>query len=97
MRERAVSFVRDGGQRHEACRLFKIDPKTLYNWLSSSDLRAKSHSLRHRKVCPRQLAEHVKAYPDALLRERAKHFGVYPNAIAYRLKQLQVSKKNDEV
>lgn len=36
---------------------------------------------RHRKVDKTMLARHVQENPDALLRERAAHFGISINAI----------------
>ena len=42
-----------------------------------------------------ELAEHVRAHPDMLLRERAAHFGVRVNAIWVALKRLRIAKKNE--
>jgi transposase len=46
-----------------------------------------------RKLDKAALAAHVRDYPDALLRERAAHFGVHINAIWTALKKLKVTKK----
>ena len=96
-RERVVRFVAEGGRKSEALRVFGINHQTLYNWLKAEDLRPKRHGPRHRKLDRVALAAHVRDYPDALLRERAVHFGVRINAIWYALKQMKVSKKNDEI
>ena len=95
LRSRAVKYVEDGGQKTEACRLFNIDRKTLYNWLNADDLQPKPHGPRRRKLDKEALRQHVRDYPDALLRERAAHFGVHINAIWVALKQMNVVKKND--
>lgn len=97
MRERAVGYVRDGGLRSEACRLFKIDRKTLYHWLSRDDLRPKRHGSRRRKLDMTALAAHVRTHPDAYLRERAARFGVSEVAIFKALRRLDIRKKNDEI
>ncbi len=39
----------------------------------------------------------VRDFPDALLRERAAHFGVTINAIWVALKKLAITKKNDQI
>lgn len=97
LRERAVRYVNEGGSKTEAARLFKIDPKTLYNWLRAKDLSPKRHGKRTRKLNKQALAAHIRDYPDAYLRERAATFGVSHQAIWHALKQLKVVKKNDEI
>jgi transposase len=95
LRERAISFVKQGGNKAEAARIFGIKRQTLYNWLGSQDLHPKQHGTRRRKLDKAALAAHVRDYPDALLRERAAHFGVRVNAIWVALRQLNIHKKND--
>jgi hypothetical protein len=97
LRERTVGFVRDGGLRSEACLLYKIDRKTLYHWLSAADLRPKCCGPRRRKLDKVALAAHVRDNADALLRERAAHFGVSGVALWKALRQRKISKKNDAV
>lgn len=97
LRERAVQYVQGGGLRSEACRLYSIDRKTLYHWLRAQDLRPKTCGPRRRKLDKTALAAHVRQYPDALLRERAAHFGVRINAIWVALRQLDIRKKNDAI
>lgn len=95
LRERAVSYVRSGGSQAEASRIFGVTARCLYNWLKRDDLRPKAHGTRRRKLDKSALAAHVRAYPDALLRERAEHFGVQVNAVWVALRQLDIRKKND--
>ena len=95
MRERAVSYVRSGGQAKEASRLYKVARSTLYRWLNATDLQPKPAKVRKRKLDKEDLRAHVRDNPDALLRERAKHFGVHINAIWVALRQMQIVKKND--
>jgi len=97
LRERAISYVNQGGSKAEAARLFKINRQTLYNWLHAVDLTPKACGPRRRKLDKEKLAAHVRDYPDALLRERSVHFGVHVNAIWVALRQLNIRKKNDTV
>lgn len=95
LRERAVSFVRCGGSRAQASALFQVGRTTLYRWLKAPDLHPKPALERRRKLDKAALAAHVRDFPDALLKERAAHFGVHINAIWVALKRLKVTKKND--
>lgn len=95
IRQRAVFQVAEGMARADVCRLFKIAPKTLYNWLHAKDLQSKPARTRRRKIDKQALIAHVRDYPDALLRERAEKFDVDPSAIHYALRKMKIVKKND--
>lgn len=97
LRERAIGFVHQGGTKAEAARIFGINRQTLYNWFAAKDLHPKKCGPRRRKLDKAALAAHVRAYPDALLRERAEHFGVRTNAVWVALQQMNIHKKNDAV
>ncbi len=95
LRERAVSYVRGGGSRTQAAAPFRVGRTTLYRWLNATDLQPKPALERRRKLDKSALVAHVRDFPDALLKERAAHFGVHINAIWTALKKLKVTKKND--
>lgn len=97
LRERVVGYVRDGGSRAKASELFKVGRTTLYRWLNSPDLHPRPAKERRRKLDKAALAAHVRDYPDALLKERAAHFGVCINSIWVAIKKLKITKKNDAI
>jgi transposase len=93
-RQRAVSFIEEGGSQKDAMRIFKISHNTIYRWCNSEDLRPKKHGSRVRKIDPDALMRHVKEHSDAKLSERAAYFGVHTNAIWYQLQKMKLTKKN---
>ena len=93
LRERVVNHVRSGGSKAEAARRYGVSRQTVYNWLVRDDLSPKAHGLRCRKLDKAALSRHVEEYPDALLRERAAHFGVRTNAIWVAMRNLGFIKK----
>ena|ERR1700683_5173448 len=94
-RKRVVAYVKQGGSKVEASRIFGIERRTLYHWLSAKDLSAHPAKTRQRKLDKAVLAAHVRDYPDWVLRERAEHFGVHINSIWSALQKLRITKKND--
>ena len=97
LRKRVVCYVRSGGLQTEASRLFSVSTKTIQRWLAREDLRPSPAKTRQRKLDKKALAQHVRDYPDALLRERAAHFGVHINAIWVALRKMNIVKKNDAI
>ena len=97
LRQKVIKFVTDGGSKTEACRVFSVDRKTIYNWLDSSSLTPKKHSPRTRKINKSELIQFVKDNNDMILREYAEHFGVHINAIWSAFRSLGIRKKNDEI
>ena len=95
LRQRAVAFMESGGSQVEASRLFGVTTRTLYNWIHRDNLKPAAHGERQRKLDKTALRAHVRDYPDALLKERAAHFGVDPAAVCRMLKKMGIVKKND--
>jgi transposase len=93
LRERVLSCIEEGSSHAEAARLFKVTTRTIYNWSRRKDLAPKAHGCRRRKIDKEALKRHVRDYPDALLRERAAHFGVHVNAIWTALRKQKIVKK----
>lgn len=93
LRERVLSYIKEGGSHAVAARLFKVTPRTIYNWHQRQSLEPKKHGFRRRKLDKKLLAQHVRDYPDALLRERAAYFGVRVNSVWVAKRALRIVKK----
>lgn len=94
-RQRVITFVKEGGSKLEAARLFKVHPDTIYEWLKrGDDLSPRPAKTRDRKIKKEELKRHVREHPDALLRERAVAFRVSPQAVSSALKSMRIVKKN---
>jgi len=93
LRKRVVNFVRSGGTKAQAAKIFSVNRATVYDWLGRADLAPKVHGPRRGKLNKSDLYQHVMDHPDALLRERAAHFGVHINAIWVALRKMGLRKK----
>lgn len=93
-RRAALSFIKEGGSKVEAARIFKVSRATLYRWLKLDDIAPKAPpKFRHRKIDKQVLRAHVKAHPHMYLRERAAVFGVHLSSMGHALKGLKAVKK----
>ncbi len=98
LRKIVVGFVNGGGSKAEASRRFGISLWCVNDWCKRDNLAPAPHPLRHRKLDKEVLHRHVQLYPDALLRERAGHFGVHINAIWYSMRKMKLThKKSDAI
>ncbi len=97
LRERVVSYVRSGGSKAKAADRFSVSRQTVYNWMSRAHLSPKQHGPRRRKIDKAALVRHIQEHPDALLRERATHFGVSTNAIWELMRRLGFVKKRASI
>lgn len=93
----AISYIKNGGSRAEAAKLFNISCNTIYRWLKLDDLTPNAPlKTRHRKIDKAALQRHVRDNPDMFLHERAVIFGVHPSAISYSLKRMKIVKKKSD-
>ncbi|MEI2769441.1 MAG: IS630 transposase-related protein [Candidatus Competibacter sp.] len=84
----------NSGGTSEAGRRFEVSLWCVRNWLAREDLQPRQRGVpRRRKLDKAALRAHVRAYPEALLRERAAHFGVCYNAVWRALKTLKITPK----
>ena len=96
LRERIVAYVKTGGAKTEAARLFKVCRKTVYNYLEADrrgTLAPKTSWGKWRKLDPEKLRAQVKEQPDATLEELGTHFKVSTHAVWKRLRQLGITLK----
>ncbi len=93
LRERVVKYVRGGGSKAEAARRYEVSEATVYVWLKRENLEPTVVTRRKRKIDWQALETHVRQYPEATLKDRAKLFGVNASAIWYALKELQITRK----
>jgi len=94
LRERVVSYVRGGGRKTSAVKLFGVGRDTIYRWLSTEDLRPKAYERKKaRKLDLEALRRHVVAHPQMMAKDRASHFGVHPTSIIRALRRLRITRK----
>jgi len=98
LRKRVVEFVQNGGSKAEASRRYQVSLWCVNDWYKRDDLTPQLQERRKRKLDWSALDRHIKEYPDALIRERAQHFGVHNNAIWYANCQMKLTrKKNSQI
>ena len=98
LKGRVLKHVNSGGNQVEACRLYGVDRKTIYNWVKNPILTTvKVRRSRNGKLDKALLSAHVRDFPDALLRERALHFKVSASGIWRSLQRMNIVKKNDQI
>lgn len=95
LRQRVVAFVNKGGAKAEAARRFSVSEGSVHNWLKRDDLAPTKVERRRRKLDWKALEQHIKDKPGAKLKDRAEHFGVYPSAIWYAQKQMNITRKKN--
>jgi transposase len=97
LREAAISYIKNGGSKIDASRLFGFSRNTLYRWLNAEDLAPKKAGFRNRKIDKVALKKHTEEHPDLFLHERAEAFGVHTSSISRALKTLKIVKKRARV
>jgi transposase len=100
LRERAVGYVVDGGDRDAACRIFRIGLSTLQRWLkqnkTTGNLLPKPLGSRPWKLDHLAIVKHVKINDDSTLQEIAEHFKTGKSAIDYILNKHGVTRKKND-
>lgn len=91
-RKAAIEFKQGGHTFKELKEVFKITPRTYYQWIkkweTSGSTRVKTKHTRKRKIDPDALRRAVEEKPDIYLRELSQKFNCSIPAVHYRLVQL---------
>lgn len=95
LRERVLNYVRQGGKKSDAVRLFGIGRNTIFRWLRQpADHRPGTPGPKASyKFDQEALRRGVDAHPERLQREWAVIFGVGKNAISLAFKRLGIVRK----
>lgn len=93
LRERVVTFVRDGGSKSEASRRFGVSRWCVYEWLERETLTPDKQGCPGAwKLDMDALKAHVEQYPDAYQYERGEALGVSRHVVLHGLKRLGIKK-----
>lgn len=99
LRERAVEYVLSGGDRGEACRIFKVAYRTLSGWLrqfkQTGSLHPRPMGSRPWKLDHDMVVAYVKENKDSTLQEIATHFGTAISVIDYVLRKYRITRKKN--
>ncbi len=95
LKTRIINYVEKGGSVAKAARIFQVGRASIYRWLGSEDLETKKVKRRKRKLDWEALEKEVQINPEVRLIDRAKQFGVRPNAISYALKKMKITRKKN--
>lgn len=99
LRERAVSYIHEGGSRTDAVRIFKISYRTLSAWLrqlkEEGNLSPKPKGSRPWKLDHEAVVQYVKGHNDSTLEEVASHFDTCVSVIDYILRKHKVTRKKN--
>ena len=97
IRARVVRFVRSGGSKAEAARIYEIGRSQVYRWMRLGDnlSAAKTGPKKAHKVDMAALDRLINDRPDAQLKELAAELGVGLSTVHYGLKRLNYSRKKN--
>ena len=96
LRQRVRLYVANGGTKAGASALFRVSRQSVYTWLKDDRPARKPGRVKPDKLDERALKAHIEAYPDAILRERAAHFGMSINGIWLGMRRLGYRKKKSD-
>ena len=98
LRERVLRYIEQGHLQEEACKVFNVSRKTIYNWIreqrTTGDLslhRAKSYQTT--KFRAQDLKAYIALHEDAHLDEIAQAFKASKSGAYRALKRLNITRK----
>jgi len=96
LRQSALNYILNGGNRLEASKIFRVTVPTLANWLSrqkQQDLAPKMKGSKSSKINNEKLKKYIEDHPDSYLREIAVVFNTTLQAVFYACKRLNITLK----
>ena len=99
LRERVVDYIKSGGSRKDACRIFNVSLRTLSNWLKRlrdtgnvlpSKLGSRPWKLDHDEVI-----KYIDPNPESTLKSIASHFDTTSSTIFYICKKYKYTRKKN--
>jgi len=96
LREKALNYIANVGNRKEASRIFGVSVSALANWLSRQkrhDLAPKMNGSKPSKIDNDKLKKYIQDHPDSYLREIAAVFNTTVQAVFYACKRIKVTLK----
>lgn len=100
LRQRAVAYVLEGGEKQLACHIFQIGRDTLYRWIrqyqTEGNLAPKPRGkYASRKLDDALVAQYIADHPDATLQELGAVFAVSAVAIWKACRRLHLTRKKN--
>lgn len=91
----AIAYKQNGHTFKELKEVFKITPRTYYQWVEKMEkgTDVKLKQTRKRKIDPDELKKAIEEKPDAYLRELSKLFNCSTTAVHNRLVSLGITYK----
>jgi len=99
LRERVVAFVRNGGSKTQATKVFKVSRGTVYDWLSLPEDKLEPEKTGPKgswKLDCEALKKSVAEKPDAYLEELAQERGVHISTVWYGLEKMKITRKKND-
>lgn len=98
LRRRVVKYVRQGGSKASAARVFSVNRGCVYAWLGmekEGQARRKPGPKAARKVDMQKLSDLTQKQNDLMLKEMAEIFDVHESTICKALKRIGISRKKN--
>lgn len=97
LREKVISFVKQGHSKREASKVFNIGEDTIYRWLrrlkAGESLTAKKRTHYATKVPMEVLKSYVEEHPDHTLKEIGDALGLHNSKVCKHLQKLNITRK----
>lgn len=97
LRRRVVKFIGQGGSKVEAAKRFGVSRRAVYDWIALGDnlSSGKPGPKTAHKLDWEALRKGVEKYPEKMITEWAREFGVGTTAIHYAMRRMKLSRKKN--